>query len=868
MDIQSAKMMDIVFVLDASSSMSGKIEEMKDLSSDLACSLTESGIDYRFGLVSFRDFPISCGSGREEIICGESSDFPYKVYNDGALTDNLTRLMSWFDDVDSGGGEDKSESILAAMMHALNDTEWRDGNVERAIILITDASPHPDGDCCNAEGNTLKGVTSALVASEIEVYVVGPQISSLERIASETGGSIYNIDLNPDFRTILRDINGEYSVRESMKKADIVFVFDTTGSMDAEIQEMKSISKQFADDLIASGIDYRLGLTSFKDFPTTCGSGDEEIICGEPSDFPYKVYNDGVLSDNSSIFKSWLDELDADGGEDIPEAILAAIKHSVTDIEWREGDADKVIILITDALPHPDGDCCNVEGNTLGGVISALTTSGIKVYVIGPQVDSLEKIASETGGKFYLIRLRYTLEPILKDIAGEMGYSFKVVPDVKCEANCLDVDVKLDGKDGKQIPHSPDLTEVWMYLKYANGTSSRYDLAYDEARKTYNASVKPICGSIGLTFYGKVCSWSSVEMVDVHCEQCPEDASIGSEEHEAVTIIVPDDFAGVQEAVNAAKAGDTIEVHSGTYYENVDLNKPLSLKGVDTGAGAPVVDAGGNGCAITLSADKIALMGFVATNSSNSRGQAGISVMSSNNIIMGNRVLNNGQFGIYLDKSASGNIITGNIVERNAKDGICFKSACNDNIIIDNDFCNNAADGIYLSGSDNNIISDNDIRGNGDFGIHFSKGYNNNITANVVTNNGDNGMHITWDSSYNDILRNEITGNEGYGIHLSGSSSSTISDNVVRDNENYGIHLCWESYANIVCGNKLIENRGGDNAYDDGTNQWDDGSQGNYYSDFECIDADGNGICDSVYNIAGGSNVDRYPLSLWSKPNR
>ncbi|MFV9677836.1 MAG: hypothetical protein ACNYVW_09330, partial [Methanosarcinales archaeon] len=59
------------------------------------------------------------------------------------------------------------------------------------------------------------------------------------------------------------------------------------------------------------------------------------------------------------------------------------------------------------------------------------------------------------------------------------------------------------------------------------------------------------------------------------------------------------DYASIQAAVDAADSGDTIEVHSGTYYENVDVNKTLSLKGVDTGSGKPVVDAGGNDSAIT-----------------------------------------------------------------------------------------------------------------------------------------------------------------------------------------------------------------------------------------------------------------------------
>lgn len=44
------------------------------------------------------------------------------------------------------------------------------------------------------------------------------------------------------------------------------------------------------------------------------------------------------------------------------------------------------------------------------------------------------------------------------------------------------------------------------------------------------------------------------------------------------------DYANIQAAIDAASAGDAIEVRSGTYYENVNVNKQLTLQGLDTGA--------------------------------------------------------------------------------------------------------------------------------------------------------------------------------------------------------------------------------------------------------------------------------------------
>jgi hypothetical protein len=47
-----------------------------------------------------------------------------------------------------------------------------------------------------------------------------------------------------------------------------------------------------------------------------------------------------------------------------------------------------------------------------------------------------------------------------------------------------------------------------------------------------------------------------------------------------------------------------------SYYEHVNVTKTLTLQGVDcTGSGLPVVDAGGSGDAITLSADGVHCLG-------------------------------------------------------------------------------------------------------------------------------------------------------------------------------------------------------------------------------------------------------------------
>jgi hypothetical protein len=48
---------------------------------------------------------------------------------------------------------------------------------------------------------------------------------------------------------------------------------------------------------------------------------------------------------------------------------------------------------------------------------------------------------------------------------------------------------------------------------------------------------------------------------------------------EAGTIVVPDDYLTIQEAINAAVPGDTVNVRAGTYGEYVVVNKSISLIG-------------------------------------------------------------------------------------------------------------------------------------------------------------------------------------------------------------------------------------------------------------------------------------------------
>ncbi len=120
------------------------------------------------------------------------------------------------------------------------------------------------------------------------------------------------------------------------------------------------------------------------------------------------------------------------------------------------------------------------------------------------------------------------------------------------------------------------------------------------------------------------------------------------------------DYSHIQQAIDNCSQGDTIEVQSGLYHENVFIYKALALEGIDTGSGLPVVDAGGSGSVISMTSNDTIVEGFNITGSGGCGcGNAGIKVQSSNNIVRGNTIYKN-KYGIYIQSGCENNTFLSN----------------------------------------------------------------------------------------------------------------------------------------------------------------------------------------------------------------
>jgi parallel beta-helix repeat protein len=302
------------------------------------------------------------------------------------------------------------------------------------------------------------------------------------------------------------------------------------------------------------------------------------------------------------------------------------------------------------------------------------------------------------------------------------------------------------------------------------------------------------------------------------------------------------DYGTIQEAINTPETldGHTIFVETGTYYENVVVNKTVSLVGEDVQS--TIIDGSGMGRVVMITVADVNVTGFTIRNSGGPL-QAGIYLLlytislrgASHCNISGNHVTNN-SYGISLYGS-SYNSISGNNIANNRY-------------------------GIYLGGgASNNKISGNNITNNiygafFDYSIKNNTVYGNNITNNTLGICLDGYISATYKEcpENNTIYENNIADNTEAGVKLLGLDNIFYHNNFLNNT--------------IVIGSEFSS--GGTNDPNLSKNILDDGypSGGNYWSDYDGTDlysgpyqneTGSDGIGDTPY-VIGANNRDNYPL--------
>ena len=329
---------------------------------------------------------------------------------------------------------------------------------------------------------------------------------------------------------------------------------------------------------------------------------------------------------------------------------------------------------------------------------------------------------------------------------------------------------------------------------------------------------------------------------------------IGTVNAEADTIVVPDDYSTIQEAIDNALSGDTVFVKSGTYVnQSLAITKPLSLVGENPETtiihGEDPVYFPSISFAIYFDADDVQISGFTVITSIQVRGifGSGDRIRIENNIIKSSDNIGIGFWG-------NNSIITNN----NLNGGVLHCSGSS-NAIIENRI-SGAGTAIEIGGSFNTISKNFLIEARG----IIVNGDSNQINCNIIK---DGGVGVSLNSgSLNVVFENNITSNGGTGIHIYTASNNLVRDNYITNN-GYGISLSGRFYCaenNTFYRNTLINNsyniRIEEPYY---ANNWDNGSEGNYWDDYNGTDTNGDGIGDTPY-IIDENNQDNHPIVDYS----
>lgn len=331
----------------------------------------------------------------------------------------------------------------------------------------------------------------------------------------------------------------------------------------------------------------------------------------------------------------------------------------------------------------------------------------------------------------------------------------------------------------------------------------------------------------------------------------------------------------IGERIARAGAGDTVEIEPGVYHEHILIEKPIVL----VAKGEVVIDGGGAGDIIDITAPDVTVRGFIVRNTGIDLDKENAAIRASApRVVLEDNVLVDILFGIDLreapDSVVRGNTIGGKnldiarrgdglrlwrsdrtVVEGNTihdgRDAILWYST---GVVVRGNVGYDCRYGLHLMFSDAVTITDNEFTRNS-VGIYLMYSTGVELSGNrLIRNRGPSGYGIGLKETDRFSVRdNLIVGNRS-GVYIDGSPFTTaqpgeFTRNTVAYND-VGITFLPSARGNELTLNNFIDNidqvavagRGSLEA-----NRFWVGDTGNFWSDYTGYDLDGNGVGDFVH---------------------
>ncbi|WP_424767241.1 vWA domain-containing protein [Paenibacillus sp. sgz302251] len=173
-------------------------------------------------------------------------------------------------------------------------------------------------------------------------------------------------------------------------QVDVMFVVDTTGSMQDELNyleaELKDVVKRVSDEH-ANQLDMRLSANFYRD------KHDDYIV----KPYPFTTDINQVIRQFS--------EQEAHGGGDYPEAVDQALRDAIHEHKWSEEARARLLFLVLDAPPHDDPQIID----EMQKLTADAAEQGIRIIPVassGVDVDTeylLRFMAVATGGTYLFL---------------------------------------------------------------------------------------------------------------------------------------------------------------------------------------------------------------------------------------------------------------------------------------------------------------------------------------------------------------------------------------------------------------------------------------------------------------------------------
>ena len=172
-------MVDVVFVLDTTGSMSGLIQTAKEKIWSIATTMASAQPtpEIRIGLVAYRD---------------RGDQYVTKVVD---LSNDLDSVYATLMDFEAGGGGDTPESVNRALYDAVHRMSWSEGEqAYQVVFLVGDAPPHMDyNEVCYPEivaSATAKGI----VINTIQCGEIPATAAPWTQIAKLGQGNFFQVE--------------------------------------------------------------------------------------------------------------------------------------------------------------------------------------------------------------------------------------------------------------------------------------------------------------------------------------------------------------------------------------------------------------------------------------------------------------------------------------------------------------------------------------------------------------------------------------------------------------------------------------------------------------------------------------------------